>query len=113
RLLLVGAPDPDNPSSISAETLRAWAAEPGIEWLGHRDNVREVWQGADIAALTSLGGEGVPKTLLEAAACARPLVASDVPGCREVVRPGVNGILVPPDDPATIADALARLIADT
>jgi glycosyltransferase involved in cell wall biosynthesis len=112
RLLLVGAPDPDNPSSLCEAELRAYAAEPGIEWLGHIGDVRQVWAKADIAALTSLGGEGLPKTLLEAAACGRPIVATDVPGCREVVRDGVNGFLVPPNDPQATATALARLITD-
>ena len=80
--------------------LFSLAAEPGVSWLGAVEDVREVWRRAAIAILPSTYGEGVPKALLEAAACARPIVASDVPGCREAVRIGENesGILVPPRD---------------
>ena len=74
--------------------------------------MREVWGRAAIAVLPSTYGEGVPKALLEAAACARPIVASDVPGCREVVRPGETGILVPAHDPAALAEAIAALAGD-
>lgn len=112
ELWLVGAPDPDSPSSLSMAELEAWASEPGLRWLGHVADVRTVWRDAAIALLPSTGGEGVPKCLLEAAACARPIVATDVPGCREIVQPGVNGVLVPPGDAAALADALAALAAD-
>jgi glycosyltransferase involved in cell wall biosynthesis len=112
RIWLVGRPDPENASSLTEAQLRSYAAEPGIEWLGHRSDVREIWAQAHIAALTSLGGEGVPKSLLESAACGRPIVATNVPGCRDVVADGVNGFLVAPGDPAATADALARLIGD-
>lgn len=111
RLHLVGTPDPDNPASIPEAQLRAWDAEEGIDWLGFRDDVREVWAGAHIAVLPSRR-EGLPKSLLEAAACARPIVATDVPGCREVVTDGVNGFLVPARDIESLADAIARLVKD-
>ena len=62
--------------------------------------------------LPSRGGEGVPASLLEAAACGRPLVATDVPGCREIARDGLNALLVPPDDAPALADAIDRLAAD-
>ena len=75
-------------------------------------DVRAVWRRAAVAVLPSTYGEGVPKALLEAAACARPIVASDVAGCREVVRPGDNGILVPPRDVKGLADAIAGLACD-
>ncbi len=112
RLLLVGAPDPDNPSSIREETLRAWAEEPGISWLGRRQDVREIWAKAHVAVLTSHGGEGLPKTLLEAAACGRPIVATDVAGSREIAIEGVNALVVPPRDPVALAAALERLLRD-
>lgn len=112
KVILAGAPDPRNPSSIPEETLRAWGSEPGITWLGHQKDVRKLWEASHIAVLTSLGGEGIPKTLLEAAACGRPIVATDVPGCREIARPGRNGLLVPPGDAAALADALEVLIKD-
>ena len=112
ELLLAGPTDPDNANSLTPEVLRSLAAEPGIEWLGPVADVRAVWRCAAIAVLPSTYGEGVPKTLLEAAACGRPLVAADVPGCREVVRPGVTGILVPPHNVAGLAEAIAQLASD-
>ncbi|WP_086464143.1 glycosyltransferase family 4 protein [Oceanibaculum nanhaiense] len=114
RLLLAGAPDPANPASFDEASLRRWADEPGIEWLGPVADVRTVWRRAHIGLLASRGGEGVPKSLLEAAACARPLVATDVPGCRDVVGPdGEAGLLVPANDPAAMANALLELAGDT
>ncbi|MBV8459164.1 MAG: glycosyltransferase, partial [Acetobacteraceae bacterium] len=112
ELLLAGPTDPDSANSLSAETLRELASEPGIEWLGPVADVRAVWRRAAIAVLPSTYGEGVPKTLLEAAACARPVVATDVPGCREAVSPGETGILVPPHDVEALAEAIAALAAD-
>ena len=112
ELLLAGPSDPDNANSLTADTLRGLAAEPGIEWLGPVADVRTVWRRAAIGVLPSSYGEGVPKTLLEAAACGRPLVAADVPGCREVVRAGETGILVPPHDVHALAEAIASLAAD-
>ncbi|HJU15629.1 MAG TPA: glycosyltransferase family 4 protein [Stellaceae bacterium] len=112
ELLLAGPTDPDNPGSLTPQALAALAAEPGVTWLGPVDDVRSVWRRAAIALLPSTYGEGVPKTLLEAAACARPLIAADVPGCREVVRPGTTGLLVPPRDTAALAAAIAALAVD-
>jgi len=112
ELLLAGPTDPDNANSLPMEVLRSLAAEPGIKWLGPVADVRAVWRRAAIAVLPSTYGEGVPKTLLEAAACGRPLVSADVPGCREVVRPGATGILVPPHDVGGLAEAIAALASD-
>ncbi|CAA6604901.1 conserved hypothetical protein [Rhodospirillaceae bacterium LM-1] len=111
RLLLAGDPDPDNPASISIQQLKAWNEDPGIEWLGYVEDVRDVWKRAHIACLPSRR-EGLPKSLLEAAACARPIVATDVPGCKEVVREGENGFLVPSRDVQALAQALERLALD-
>jgi glycosyltransferase involved in cell wall biosynthesis len=114
ELILAGPADPDNPGSLSARSLSALAAEPGVKWLGPVADVREVWRRAAIAVLPSTYGEGTPKALFEAAACARPIIASDVPGCRETVRTGENetGILAPPRDVGALADAIAALAAD-
>jgi glycosyltransferase involved in cell wall biosynthesis len=113
ELLLAGPTDSDNRGSLTAETLISLgAADHGIEWLGPVADVRAVWRRAAIAVLPSTYGEGVPKALLEAAACARPMVASDVPGCREIVRPGETGLLVPPRDVRGLADAIATLAGD-
>jgi glycosyltransferase involved in cell wall biosynthesis len=111
-LVLAGAADPDSTDSLDPPTLAGLAAEPGIEWLGHVEDVRTIWRCAAIALLPSTYGEGVPKALLEAAACGRPIVASDMPGCREVVRDGKTGLLVPPRDAAALAAAIARLADD-
>lgn len=112
ELLLAGPPDLDNRGSLSADWLSSLAAEPGITWLGPVADVREVWRRAAIAVLPTTYGEGVPKALLEAAACARPIVAADVPGCREVVHPGETGILVAPRDVEGLAGAIAALVSD-
>jgi glycosyltransferase involved in cell wall biosynthesis len=110
RLLIAGEADPANPASIPPQEIDGWRRQPGIALLGHTA-VAEVWDKAHIAVLPSRR-EGLPLSLLEAAACGRPLVATDVPGCREVARDGVNALLVPPDDPEALADAIARLAHD-
>ena len=112
ELLLAGPTDPDNRGSLTAESLVSLTTDPGISWLGPVADIRAVWRRAAIAVLPSTYGEGVPKALLEAAACARPIVASDMPGCREVVRPGETGVLVPPRDVNRLADAIAALAGD-
>jgi glycosyltransferase involved in cell wall biosynthesis len=112
QLLLVGTPDLANPSSFDEATLRGWDKLPGILWCGHRDDVREVWAAAHIAVLASQGGEGVPKTLLEAAAIGRAIIATDVPGNRDIARRGLNAILVPPRNARALADALKELASD-
>jgi glycosyltransferase involved in cell wall biosynthesis len=111
RLLLAGEPDPANPASIPQTTIEAWKRQPGVTVLGYVADIRTVWSAAHIAVLPSRR-EGLPKSLLEAAACGRPLVATDVPGCREIAREGVNAILVPPDDAPALADAIDRLASD-
>ena len=111
-LLLVGPTDPDNPDTLTSEELAALAAQPGVEWLGRVEDVAAVWRRAAIAVLPTTYGEGVPLALLEAAACARPIVASDMPGCREVVRHGETGLIVPPRDTAALAAAIAALARD-
>lgn len=112
NLIICGAPDPANPDAVSAETLADWRARPGVSLPGHIIDVRTVWATADIAAVPTLGGEGIPRALLEAAACARPIVASRVSGCSHFVRDGVEGFLAPPGDAGRLADALQRLVRD-
>jgi len=113
RMALVGNPDPENPASLTEETLRGWHSERIVEWWGYKDDMPEVLSKAHIIALPTTYGEGVPKILIEAASCGRPIVATDVPGCREIVRHNENGFLVPPRDPKSLADALRILIKDT
>jgi len=111
RTILVGMPDPGNPTNISEEQLCKWHDDGLIQWWGFRDDVVDVWRRSHVAVLPSYR-EGLPKSLLEAAACARPIVATDVPGCREIVHHGENGILVPINDAEALADALGTLLAD-
>ena len=82
-----------------------------FRFLGHVDDIGSVWAQAHAAILPSRR-EGLPKSLLEAAACGRPLIASDVPGCREIARHNVNALLVPPDDPEALAHAIVTLMND-
>lgn len=113
KLKLYGKPDPENPGSWSTEQLRAWADQsPNVSYEGHADHMAAIWENAHAAIQASYGGEGVPKSLLEAAACGRAIVATDVPGCREVVEQGHNGFLVPPYDSAALAQALEKLAND-
>lgn len=111
RLLIAGAPDPANPTSIPRDEIEGWRRRPGISVLGYVSDISAVWRLAHIAALPSRR-EGLPTSLLEAAACGRPMVATDVPGCREIARPGVNALLVATDDPAALADAIGCLVQD-
>jgi glycosyltransferase involved in cell wall biosynthesis len=110
ELLIAGTPDPANPASIPESEVASWAKEPGVRWLGHVEDITAVWARAHVAVLPSRR-EGLPKSLLEAAACGRPMIATDVPGCREIVRPGENGLLVPVDNPKALARAIETLIS--
>jgi len=110
-LLLAGDPDPGNPRTLSVETLRGWDDGSGVRWLGRVSDMRPLLQSARIACLPSYR-EGLPKSLIEAASCGLPIVTCDVPGCREIVRHGDNGLLVPPRDPQALAAALKTLLDD-
>lgn len=113
KLTLAGPVEEGIPNALPRATLEAWSAEPGIEWVGRQSDVRTVWRDADIAVLASRGGEGLPRALLEAAACGRPMITTDVPGCRDFVRHGVEGLVVPPGDAQALADALEGLAQDS
>jgi glycosyltransferase involved in cell wall biosynthesis len=111
RVALVGEPDAGNPATVSSSTIQGWVQEGIIEWWGWQPDMRNVYTNSHIVTLPSFG-EGVPTVLLEAAACARPIVTTNVAGCRDVVEDGVNGLLVPPNDAPALADALGKLIDD-
>jgi len=111
RFVLVGDTDTHNPTAISNEQLIAWHTEGVIEWWGLRDDMPAVLAQANIVCLPSYR-EGLPKVLLEAASCGRPIVTTDTPGCREVVRNGENGLLIPVRSTLELADAIQNLIAN-
>lgn len=111
RFALVGDTDV-NRTGVSTGQLMAWHDEGVVEWWGRREDMPHVLACSHVVCLPSYR-EGLPKALLEAAACGRAIVTTDVPGCREAVRDGVNGILVPPRDARTLADAIERLVNDS
>lgn len=111
EFLLAGTPDPGNPASVPQATVDAWAEEGIVRCLGHVDDMPGLFAGVDVVVLPSYR-EGLPKGLIEAAACGLPLVTCDVPGCREVVTDGVDGLLVPARDARALAFAIARLQED-
>lgn len=111
RVQLAGQTDPANPACIPEQVIHQWVQEGLIEWLGYRDDMPGLHAASHIACLPSYR-EGLPLALLEGAATGRPVVTTDVPGCRETVVHGETGLLVPPRDPLALADALAMLAAD-
>ncbi len=111
RFLLVGDVDPGNPSSLSQETIEKWQSSGVVEWLGQRKDIADLMNNSHVVCLPSYR-EGLPKTLLEAAAAGRPMIATDVSGCREVVRDGVTGCLVPPRDVRALVEAMVALGTD-
>ncbi len=111
RFALVGNEEPGNPASASTSQLQQWHDSGVVEWWGYRGDMSAVFAGAHLVCLPSYR-EGVPKALIEAAACGRAIVTTDVPGCREIVRDGWNGLLAPARDANALADALRSLIAD-
>jgi glycosyltransferase involved in cell wall biosynthesis len=110
RFVLAGDTDPGSPGAIPREKLQEWQNAGPVEWWGHQQSMARMLQQVAVVCLPSHGGEGMPKALIEAAASERAIVASDVPGCRDIVRHGTTGILVPPKNPAALADAIARLL---
>lgn len=111
RFALVGGNDTENPARVPTETLRGWEKEGVVEWWGHRTDMPEVLKQATLVVLPSYR-EGLPLALAEAAAAGRPAITTDVPGCREAVREGETGWLVPPKDAPALATALSAALAD-
>jgi mannose/cellobiose epimerase-like protein (N-acyl-D-glucosamine 2-epimerase family)/glycosyltransferase involved in cell wall biosynthesis len=111
RLIIAGIPDPANPNSIPAHEIEAWSRQPNVSYLGFVEDIAALWASVHIAALPS-HREGLPLSLLQAAACGRPLIATDVPGCRDIARPDLNALLVPLDDVEALAHAIDRLALD-
>lgn len=112
RFVLLGNTIQENPRAVPETQLREWCEEGVVEWWGYRADMPEILSDSHIVCLPSRYGEGVPKILIEAAACGRVSVTSDIPGCRDIVRDGVNGLVVPPGDVDALTAALRRLIDD-
>lgn len=108
NLLIAGNPDPANPASVTKDEIAAWQREPGLTLLGHIDDITALWRRCHIAVLPS-HREGLPVSLLEAAACGRPLVSTDAPGCREIALHEQTGLTVPIEDAPALAQAMLQL----
>jgi glycosyltransferase involved in cell wall biosynthesis len=111
RLLIAGTSDPANPASVTEAEATSWDTEAGIARLGHVGDIVDFWSKAHVAVLPSRR-EGLPLSLLEAAACGRAMIASDVPGCREIVIHDQTGLLFPVDNALALADAMGRLAGE-
>ena len=112
RFLLVGSPDVANPSTIPLQQLEDWNSEGVVQWQPRRDDIPQLLASSHIACLPTYYREGLPLSLVEAAASGRPIVTTNTPGCRDVVRDGENGLLVPPRDVEALVNALRRLLLD-
>lgn len=109
RFVLAGEPDENNPRAIPRSQLADWVEENVVDWYGHREDMSAVYHEAHVVCLPSYR-EGLPKVLIEAGACQRAVVATDVPGCREIIRHGENGLLVPPRNSEALAESIAWLL---
>lgn len=110
RFVLVGDIDEGNPNSVSRAQLESWDRSGVVEWWGFQRFMPSILAKCHIFCLPSAYGEGIPKVLIEAAACGLPIVATNIAGCREVVTHGLNGLLIPAKSPIALADALNDLL---
>ena len=110
--ILAGDPDEGNPDTVSLDVLDEWCKEGVVQPLGHVSDMASLLRQADIVVSPTAYGEGVPRILIEAASCGLPLIATDTPGCREIVEHGVSGFLVPPKNSKELANAMRKLIDD-
>ena len=111
RIVLAGMLDPGNPTAITEQEINEWQADGLVEWVGQQADIAQRLAQCHIVCLPSYR-EGLPLSLIEAAAAGRPIVTTDVPGCREIVREGWNGLLVPAKDSVALAEALQKLMQD-
>lgn len=110
---LVGSPDPGNPSSVTDEEIKRWSEEGLVKALGFRTDISEVFASSNLVVLPSYYGEGLPKVLIEAAACGRAVITTDQPGCRDAIEEGVTGLLIPTRNAEALADVVEKLINDS
>jgi glycosyltransferase involved in cell wall biosynthesis len=113
KFLLVGAPDPGNPSSVSEKDILRWREQGFIEVMGFRSDVAEIFSKSNLIVFPSYYGEGLPKVLIEAAACGRPVITTDHPGCRDAIESGKTGLLVPIRDSLALANAIQFILNDS
>jgi glycosyltransferase involved in cell wall biosynthesis len=106
---LIGDPDPGNPSSVSKGDMKQWRSEALVELPGFLSDIAAQYAAANIVCLPSYR-EGLPKGLVEAAACGRAVITTDVPGCRDAITPGITGVLVKVKNATDLADAIQNLI---
>lgn len=112
EFLLAGEPDKENPQWVPEEQLRAWEKEGLIQWLGHRSDMPQMLQQVNLATLPTHYNEGLPRFLVESAAAGLPLIATDIPACRAIVRDGANGFIIPRRDPQALAQAILKIKTD-
>ncbi|HKZ81290.1 MAG TPA: glycosyltransferase family 4 protein [Pyrinomonadaceae bacterium] len=110
--VMAGSTDVGNPATVPAETIETWRREEDLELMGHVEDIKPLLKKSDLVVLPSYYREGVPRILVEAAACGRALIATDMPGCREVVSHGKNGLLIQPRNAAQLATAIKTLLVD-
>ena len=112
RFVLAGEPDSGNPHSISTEEVATWRSSGVVEVVGYCADIAALFRNSHVVVLPSYYGEGLPKVLVEAAACGRPIVTTQSPGCRDAITPGVSGFLVPPREIPSLAAAIRKLVDD-
>ncbi len=110
RMILAGDIDASNPSSVTLEQIDDWVSQGFLEWFGFVENMPELFEKSSIVCLPTYYPEGIPKVLIEAASCGKPIVTTDMPGCNEIVIDGFNGILIPAKSPEALADAVVKLL---
>lgn len=110
EFLLIGTPDVDNPNSVLGKEIDIWVAEGVIKYLGHRTDIADLFSDSHIVCLPSYYGEGVPKVLIEAAACGRAIITTNNPGCRDAVIDGQTGICIPIKNSEALAEAVKYLV---
>jgi glycosyltransferase involved in cell wall biosynthesis len=113
RFVLVGTTDDENPTAVPISRLLEWQSGGDVEWWGYREDMHAVLASSHVVCLPTFYGEGLPKVLIEAAACGRPIVTTNIPGCRDIVRNGENGLLIPPRNATALAEALKHLLLDS
>jgi len=109
---LIGSPDPDNPTSVTEDQVAEWGRQGIVVPMGFRTDIADLFARSNLVVFPSYYGEGLPKVLIEAAACGRAVITTDHPGCRDAIEPGQTGLLVPVRDSTALADAVQSLIED-